>query len=1082
MKRRMLCIVLICSLLFSCFGADTLVCNVTAAEKNEKVKAGDSVTFKGKNFVVNYEITGLWNYSYNVNVTVKNTGSKKIHNWALLYYLDENKITNIWNGKIANSENGVYLIDNAGWNMDIDVNASVQFGYTASYQDTDALLPGVFSLTSCEYEVDKNEYTVQYDEKSNGGGVTTADVKINNLTDQCMEDWTLEFKYGNDIQSVWCGEEIQRVSAGDNIQYSVRNPGWSQNINKKSNVTFGFLAKTVKNSDKFVPISLKCYSNEIDYECDSDNDQLSDYAEIVLGTDPYCADTDGDRLPDGYEYFYASTDPLMLDSDQNGIFDSYEDIDGDELNNYEEMTNETNPCVADTDDDGLLDGDELKIYFTNPLISDTDEDGLLDGEEVKMHTSPMLKDSDADGILDPDEMIHQTLTEKFDGNVQKVSISTDTNGFISNNIEINNISDSDTLVSNAVGIIGDPFEIFIDSESKTKSMVMKIYYNKEKLSGCLEKLAVLSYNEDLDEFQYVENTENNQTEGILSCSITQGGKYLLVNKTEWENAWKQKINYRSNTDKDIDVQLSIDVSGSMKGKKITNAKAAANKIVGELSYDDRMSVMTYNNETEVVCGFTNDPKALKKCINKITAGGATDPDVGLMESLENFNVNKDSDRQLIIICDGAISYNEDAVIYAVNNGIKINFVLIGSNESREKICRKISKKTNGALYVVENEDDIQKYMSKISDKIFGNDLQIDSDGDGLCDSYEINGMRISNGNIMYTNPMEADSDGDGLSDYDEMGDIQTKHYLNRNIKWFRAKSYPDNEDSDGDSLNDNDDDCAFEAYTEMDDINTTVMSLKSRAAKKKNARIKVSSKNLYSNHSLSCEVVEKNLDIAAQNYNSEKKPDKKKIDKYLKNAKLTINMFKHTLKNASGNLKHYIENTGTEKKANMNAFANSSEYKKNQKKNITKLIKAANKYSKKKNTATFYMSSNPNVQFTGGHYNTPKNVVTHSDLWLTAGDINAGFNAKITKNGKNYTAEVEYYLFDCYDWDKDIDQKVGFTNPKELDYLMKVGKGKAYRYRGYTTYTISWKQGSRKYVVHMPAPQPGPAPVSTPSK
>lgn len=879
MKRKMMCIALICSLLFSYLGADMFVCDVTAAENNEKIKAGDNVTFKGKNFVVNYEITGLWNYSYNVNVTVKNTGSKKIHNWALLYYLDENKITNIWNGKIANSEDGVYLIDNAGWNMDIDINSSVQFGYTASYQDTDALLPGVFSLTSCEYEVDKNDYSVQYDERSNGGGVTTADVTINNLTDKCMEDWTLEFGYGNDIQNVWCGEEIQRVATKDSIKYSVRNPGWSQDIDKKSNVTFGFLAKTMKSSSEFVSYSLKCYSNEINYECDSDNDQLSDYAEIVLGTDPYCTDTDGDRLLDGYEYFYVFTDFLMPDSDSNGILDSDEDIDGDGLNNYEEMKNGTNPCAADTDDDGISDGDELKVYFTDPLTDDTDKDGLLDGEEVKMGTSLTLKDSDADGILDPDEMINQTLTEKFDGNVQKVSISTNTNGFISNNIEIDNISDSDSLVSNVVGIIGNPFEVFVDSESKTDSTVMKIYYDKGMLSGCLGQLGVLSYNEDLDEFQYVENAENDQNEGIISCSITRGGKYLLVDKTEWENAWKQKINYRSNTDKDIDVQLSIDVSGSMKGEKITNAKAAAKKIVNELAYDDRISVMTYNNEVAVVCDFNNNPKTLKKCIEQITVGGATDPDVGLMESLENFNVNKANDRQLIIICDGAISYNEDAVTYAIDNGIKINFVLIGSNESREKTCRKMSKETNGVLYVVENENDIQKYVSKISDRIFGNDLQIDSDGDGLCDSYEINGMRISNGNIIYADPTDADSDGDGLSDYDEMGDIQTKHYLNRNIKWFSANSYPDNEDSDGDSLNDCDDDCAFESYTEMDNVNTSVRFTKSRVKKKKTKKIEVSSSDLYPNHLLSCDAVEMNLDNAEKEYNTEKNPDKKRIKK-----------------------------------------------------------------------------------------------------------------------------------------------------------------------------------------------------------
>ena len=166
----------------------------------------------------------------------------------------------------------------------------------------------------------------------------------------------------------------------------------------------------------------------------------------------------------------------------------------------------------------------------------------------------------------------------------------------------------------------------------------------------------------------------------------------------------------------------------------------------------------------------------------------------------------------------------------------------------------------------------------------------------------------------------------------------------------------------------------------------------------------------------------------------------------------------------------------------MIAFQGSSEYKKNRDKNIKKLVKAANKYSKKKKNITYFMNSNPKVQFTGGEYNTLKNIILNADLWAAVGSINAGFNAKITKNEENYTAVIEYYLFDCYDWDESINHKVGITNPMELAYLMKAGKAKAYRYRGYTTYTISWKQGSTKYVFNKPSPQPGPAPASTSNK
>ena len=48
-------------------------------------------------------------------------------------------------------------------------------------------------------------------------------------------------------------------------------------------------------------------------EVDSDNDELNDYWEINLGTDPLNPDTDGDSYTDGVE-FSTSHDPLAVDS------------------------------------------------------------------------------------------------------------------------------------------------------------------------------------------------------------------------------------------------------------------------------------------------------------------------------------------------------------------------------------------------------------------------------------------------------------------------------------------------------------------------------------------------------------------------------------------------------------------------------------------------------------------------------------------------------------------------------------------------------------------------------------------------
>ncbi|MHA1679772.1 MAG: PKD domain-containing protein, partial [Promethearchaeota archaeon] len=132
---------------------------------------------------------------------------------------------------------------------------------------------------------------------------------------------------------------------------------------------------------------------------DDDGDLLNNSAELALGLDPFCNDTDTDGLIDGDEVHVHFTNPLSNDSDSDGL------IDGDEIANYT-----TNPLLNDTDVDGLLDGNEVLVHLTDPLSNDTDADGLLDGNEVLVHlTDPLSNDTDSDGLLDGDELfIHFT--------------------------------------------------------------------------------------------------------------------------------------------------------------------------------------------------------------------------------------------------------------------------------------------------------------------------------------------------------------------------------------------------------------------------------------------------------------------------------------------------------------------------------------------------------------------------------------------------------------------------------------------------------------------------------------------------
>jgi hypothetical protein len=71
-------------------------------------------------------------------------------------------------------------------------------------------------------------------------------------------------------------------------------------------------------------------------------------------------DTDGDGLTNAYEIAFG-LNPLLVDTDGDGVNDGAEDLDSDGLSNLQEMQVGTNPKARDTDGDGLGDAIEVAV-------------------------------------------------------------------------------------------------------------------------------------------------------------------------------------------------------------------------------------------------------------------------------------------------------------------------------------------------------------------------------------------------------------------------------------------------------------------------------------------------------------------------------------------------------------------------------------------------------------------------------------------------------------------------------------------------------------------------------------------------
>jgi hypothetical protein len=132
---------------------------------------------------------------------------------------------------------------------------------------------------------------------------------------------------------------------------------------------------------------------------DTDGDGLSDAYEIAAGLSPSSTDTDGDGLSDYAEVvtYFGHTSPTNADSDADG------------LNDYQEIVvygTYAAPDVTDardSDNDGLSDYTEINVSGGDPLLLDTDGDGIDDKYERDRSWSIIdpgnaFMDDDSDGF------------------------------------------------------------------------------------------------------------------------------------------------------------------------------------------------------------------------------------------------------------------------------------------------------------------------------------------------------------------------------------------------------------------------------------------------------------------------------------------------------------------------------------------------------------------------------------------------------------------------------------------------------------------------------------------------------------
>lgn len=569
---------------------------------------------------------------------------------------------------------------------------------------------------------------------------------------------------------------------------------------------------------------------------DSDNDGLPDFLETYLGTDKMLLDTDNDGLTDYDEVMFLNTDPCSADTDENGINDGDEDFDGDGLTNLEELENGTSMINIDSDGDGLDDYYEINYSKTNPLIKDTDGNGIDDGDELfdqKVEVS----------VNDEESAINEV----------KVELSTQQKNY--NNTSIESVMGIDIMSSNVVGLVGEPYNFTTNGDFSEATITFNI--NSENLENCnFEDLVILWYNQEEQRYECLD-TQLNESTNEVSAITSHFSTFLVVDSVEWNGVWINDIYTDQITWDYCDTALVIDCSGSTNSVRSYEITAAQKFIQGKISNEkisiiaedqgttgywgeDRNSdakdmITVYNDmhnaNYDILTDQQDDLNNVLNYMKEINFGGGNNFDSSLSMALTNLS-SSSSNKVIIFLSDGICDVDESLLNNIKEEGIKIYTIGFNCNDDGRNILYKMSSTTGGRFFeinYISELDDIYNTINIEKNMIFSNPEYAvnDSDEDGILDFFEINGIKLANGQFIklsdeYDNPhLNEDCDGDGLRDGTELTQVmkpafwdvsinQEDELLKRRYFYFVLNSYPDNPDSDNDYYNDSIDTRKFE--------------------------------------------------------------------------------------------------------------------------------------------------------------------------------------------------------------------------------------------------------------------------------
>lgn len=557
-------------------------------ETPEKFELCSKRVEKSDGYNVKLNVTEDWGDVFQAELIVTNTSNAPIEAWKVDF--DSNfEITNLWNGKIIESDDAGYSVASCMWTNPIASGDSASIGFTASKAEGEA--PAVSNIKLSEVVIDRSG-SVPSDVPSEDTLDITADAQYIESDGTAVISWntnvnngTFEIMYSEDNAEY---TQVASVSGGKTYIYSLGDACGTVYFKVRQTTDGGQVAES---SAVSVDITVPVVPEKPVVTVSADFDEETGFVNVSWKTtaeggtfDIYVSVDSGEfkkkaSVSDTVSYSFApevsgsygikvvQTTAAGMTGESEAVnvvctipdpaddidWNDTTDTDNDGLTDvYEKNYFETDPENADTDGDGLPDGYEVYYLGTDPKKADSDDNGISDADEdfdedslsnlreYELGTDPCNADSDSDGLADNDEIsIYSTDPLKYDTDSDGVSDSDEIElGLDPNNAATDGIPDSEHTFAQHIGedseIFEDvntddnPFKVSIDITASGVA-ANNLYLQKSRYSNVIENDAIIGVTPEFT-YAYGLKVEDVVINFDLDSSITTNtnGKYISI--------------------------------------------------------------------------------------------------------------------------------------------------------------------------------------------------------------------------------------------------------------------------------------------------------------------------------------------------------------------------------------------------------------------------------------------------------------------------------------------------------------------------------------------------------------------------